>query len=486
MSPPPSAGLIVSFSVVVTVAVTVALLHLLLLAFEKGDRRNLFLALFAAAFALVAFLDYRERVDAEVMIPGIGPLQMWAVSSLILAAVRFAFSLFAERAPKRFWLYVASVFVLLLIAIPRRDLFPLPAGILGLIITVDALAAGVFAWRRLRGDAWIVAAGATVMGLGGALQMTLDLYGAEELGNLLNPYVWGGVTLLVASSVYLAKSYARTRRELERRLIEVQELSEQALAQEQAAREREVERRLLAIENQRRGEELEEARRLQLALLPHDLPEVSGFEVGAKMVTATEVGGDYYDVAVADGVAWLAVGDAVGHGARAGSLSSVLKGLFAGVAAQPSPAVALQQFDAALREMQLERAHVALCVARIEGAQVDVASAGMPPALIRRGSGEVEELAFSTLPLGMRLPQRYGQTSPELASGDVLLLSSDGLAEYPDASGSPRGYDFVRRVVAETSPDSGSLSSWVDKVLHRGLGEVAPPDDVTLLALRAD
>ena len=486
MSTGTGGSLVVPFAVVITVAATLGALHLLLLAFDRDDRRNLHFAVLAGAFALVAFFDYWERIDREILLPVVGSIQRWAVSGLILAAVRFAFSLFSDRAPRRFWVYMATILVLLLLSIPRPDLFGLPAGLLGIVVTADALVAGLRAWRRLPGEAWIIALGASLFAVGGLAQMSLDLLGLSGQADLLSPYLWGGLALLLASSIYLARSYAATRHELEARLVEVQELSAQALAQEQAAREVEIERRLLESENERRGRELEEARSLQLNLLPQALPQIPGHDLSAKMVTATEVGGDYYDAAVGEqGAVWLAVGDAVGHGARAGSLVAVLKGLFAGVAAQPSPAAALEHFGVALRRMKLQRAHLALAVARLEEGSLEIASAGMPPVLLRRASGRVEELAASALPLGVPLEQRYSGRRLELAPGDLIVLLTDGLVELPGAAGSPQGYDRVRDVVGAVAVAEGEpLESWIDEVLARLMKESPPPDDVTLMALR--
>ena len=47
------------------------------------------------------------------------------------------------------------------------------------------------------------------------------------------------------------------------------------------------------------------------------------------MKTATEVGGDYYDFNIsADGTLNIALGDATGHGMRAGTMVTLMKGLF--------------------------------------------------------------------------------------------------------------------------------------------------------------
>jgi serine phosphatase RsbU (regulator of sigma subunit) len=73
-------------------------------------------------------------------------------------------------------------------------------------------------------------------------------------------------------------------------------LIEQTLAQERRRQE-------LEAENERRARELEEARQLQLSLLPKKIPQLPNLEIAAYMKTATEVGGDYYDFHLAEKMA---------------------------------------------------------------------------------------------------------------------------------------------------------------------------------------
>ena len=86
--------------------------------------------------------------------------------------------------------------------------------------------------------------------------------------------------------------------------------------------------RLLAIEreNQRRTEELEQARAIQLSLLPKQAPRLPHLEIAVRMRTATEVGGDYYDFfPLEDGSLYVVTGDATGHGMSAGLMVSMTK-----------------------------------------------------------------------------------------------------------------------------------------------------------------
>ncbi|MDZ7693524.1 MAG: hypothetical protein U5K69_20800 [Balneolaceae bacterium] len=53
-----------------------------------------------------------------------------------------------------------------------------------------------------------------------------------------------------------------------------------------------MKRKLLAAENERKTKELEEARALQLSMLPKQLPKSDYWDIAVFMETAQEVGGD--------------------------------------------------------------------------------------------------------------------------------------------------------------------------------------------------
>ena len=57
------------------------------------------------------------------------------------------------------------------------------------------------------------------------------------------------------------------------------------------------------------------------------------------------------------------------------------------------------------------------------------------------------------MPLG-GLQSEFLAHDVRLASGDTLLLFSDGLAEQPDSDGGPVGYDFVRDGFARALADA--------------------------------
>jgi sigma-B regulation protein RsbU (phosphoserine phosphatase) len=273
---------------------------------------------------------------------------------------------------------------------------------------------------------------------------------------------------------------------LEKRLVEVEELSQRAVQQERRAVHEETERRILEAEHERRTEELEAARRLQLAMLPQTAPEVPGVDLAFRMVTATEVGGDYVDFRIGDGGRILvAVGDATSHGLQAGMVVAVAKSLFHGTSLAATPGDVLSHVGAGLQSLRERYASMAMAVVAIEDGRLEVASAGMPPVLIRRGgSGEVEEILLPGVPLGTLADEDYPVREVPIGSGDVVLMMSDGLIEEVDASGDAFGYGRVASHVA--SCDVSSAEATVNGLFESAtafVGSSQPHDDVTILAM---
>ena len=105
--------------------------------------------------------------------------------------------------------------------------------------------------------------------------------------------------------------------------------------------------RLREHEHQRKSEELEYARRLQLSMLPAERLSLPRVDIAATTQTATEVGGDYYDYFMAGHRALgVAIGDAAGSGVTAALLMASLQASFRMEAAVThSPAEALRKIN---------------------------------------------------------------------------------------------------------------------------------------------
>ena len=104
---------------------------------------------------------------------------------------------------------------------------------------------------------------------------------------------------------------------------------------------------------------------MQFSKLPQALPQLPHLEIAAYMKPATEVGGDYYDFHLSeDGVLTVAVGDATGHGLKAGTVVTATKSLFNHLAQESEIPAIFQQSSRALKRMNLRPLFMAMAIAK--------------------------------------------------------------------------------------------------------------------------
>jgi serine phosphatase RsbU (regulator of sigma subunit) len=387
--------------------------------------------------------------------------------------VLFVYSVFETRIPRHFWLIVAGLAVTgaLAVAEPVRNF-----GYMHIFL----FAAMVEMVRIIRAAVRDKKDGAGIIATGFGLLLVFTLYDALMDAHLIravygihNGYPFGFVCLIVAISVHLARDFARK--------------NETLLAQEREAKAAEIQRCLLEAESSRQSRELEEARRLQLSMLPACVPEINGIKVCFSMRTADEVGGDYYDYRTeADGTLTVAVGDATGHGMKAGMLVSIVKGLFMTLPSGESLVDFFGQCSRTLRQMRLGNLYMAMLLVRIRDEKLTASAAGMPPVMIYRASdGRVDELEMKGMPLGAVESYPYQTAETTLAPGDAVLLMSDGLPELFNERDESFDYPRVKeafRKIANLTPDE--ITDGLFAEADRWRNSRKQNDDMTLVVLR--
>ncbi len=202
-------------------------------------------------------------------------------------------------------------------------------------------------------------------------------------------------------------------------------------------------------------------------------------------VGAQRFGGDWIGGAGAgDGSLWVFLADVTGHGyyahLLAANLFAVWQSCWDGLPPDcDRPVELLHRLHTFLEGCLPEGVFVEACLARLApGGQAVIASAGGTRLLLREG--ERGETALHTLRgrwLGLTPPDEGDQWACALATGDELLLGSDGLFDQLGLSGRPGE-------VAAADLPGGSLLGGVRRAVYAALREAPQRDDISAVALR--
>jgi ligand-binding sensor domain-containing protein/serine phosphatase RsbU (regulator of sigma subunit) len=249
----------------------------------------------------------------------------------------------------------------------------------------------------------------------------------------------------------------------------------------------EAEKRAIEAENERKTKELEEARQLQLSMLPKEVPKLPHLEIAAFMRTATEVGGDYYDFLVQEnGILNVGFGDATGHGLQAGTMVTLMKGFFTSDAAKLELQEFMNHCTNMIKEIKLGRILMSFSLVRIHDHKLIITSAGMPPVYYyNKEKNETEEILIQGMPLGAMRKFAYKTVERELKSGDTILMLTDGLPEQMNKNSEMFDYPRVKdnfNQIAQKKPDEiiDGLTTLGDEWME----EITQADDITFVVIK--
>ncbi|MBK6316421.1 MAG: SpoIIE family protein phosphatase [Blastocatellia bacterium] len=484
-------------AVLATMMLGFGVLHLMLFTFQRSQRANLYYGLFGTFFGLLITTGLARPVfhvgyEGSLVLVIAGRILVACVFLCLVAFLRSAFAF-----PFMWWYRaLVAVWVVAVIASLAFPTVTLAFYGINVAISLSIGAAmqtiGAALWKRLDG-AWIIGLGAYCIAIALTAQLVAQIFGVQSFWPQAIA-IAGFLGLPICVSVFFARHVARTNRALESKLAEVEQLSAQTLEHERQAAELRIQREqerahvaLLRADNDRKAKELEEARQLQLSMLPSSLPVVPGIEIAAYMKPATEVGGDYYDFHVGpDGTLTIAVGDATGHGLKAGTLVTATKGLFNAFALEPDIVATFHRSSLALKQLNLRYLYMALTLAKVNGNKIRVGAAGMPPMLVwRAATGEVEEIALPGLPLGGAARFPYQEREVTLADGDTVVLMSDGFPERFNEGGEMIDYARARDVLSEAAGEAPQAI--IERFVAEGdawAGIRPQDDDITFVVLR--
>jgi serine phosphatase RsbU (regulator of sigma subunit) len=261
--------------------------------------------------------------------------------------------------------------------------------------------------------------------------------------------------------------------------------------------------------------ELNQGREMQANFLPPFLPRKTGWEFSAFFRPARQVSGDFYDLfELPEERVGLVIADVCGKGVGAALFMALLRSLIRVFSGQTE----LEGVDLAARTEATDCPLVETCDGADNGALqavklinkyilenhgdlsmfatlifgvLDTASgrltyinAGHDPALVVGSAGIKRRLAPSGPAVGVQAGARFTYQAVVLEPGDTLLAFTDGAIDSRSPADERFGRPRLEQMLDRSFPSADALTQHLQKHLTEFIGEAAPEDDITLLAVR--
>src|SRR5216683_1185036 len=238
---------------------------------------------------------------------------------------------------------------------------------------------------------------------------------------------------------------------------------------------------------QKQAQEYAEAREIQQALMPKEIPQMPGLEISGSWRPARIVGGDYFDVfKFGASRLGLCIADVSGKGMPAALLMSNLQAVVKAVAAEnTSPKELVEKVNRVMWRNTTEAKFITLFygLLDIDCKTLQYANAGHNAPVLTREDGVQVRLELGGLIVGAFEESVYDQGEIDVRPGDRLVMFTDGLSEAVDRNGE----EFGEKRLAEASQCNRQLSAealrrcLLDRVTDFCGGEFA--DDATVLVI---
>jgi sigma-B regulation protein RsbU (phosphoserine phosphatase) len=245
------------------------------------------------------------------------------------------------------------------------------------------------------------------------------------------------------------------------------------------------------VEKERLERELQVAAEIQLSILPDELPETLGFDFGARILPARQVGGDFYDVfPVTEGKMGVLIGDVADKG--------VPSALFMARTHALIMAEADTGLDAA-EVMQLVNRHITRLekstqfvtalygLLDIQTGDFSYARAGHEPPLLLELDGKVERLPYRPgMSLGMWDTITIDRAAVCLPAGSTLVLYTDGMTDCRNPAGESFGLQRIKdTLIGLAGLPAQRVCDELLNTLRTFQDSASQDDDVTLVAIHS-
>jgi sigma-B regulation protein RsbU (phosphoserine phosphatase) len=236
-------------------------------------------------------------------------------------------------------------------------------------------------------------------------------------------------------------------------------------------------------------DQLEIARKVQTHLLPSISPEIPGYDIAGLCIPTWQIGGDYFDyVWLTDDRLGIVVADVSGKGVPAALIMATFRAVMRShIGEETGLSDILQDVNAHLQESLGSNAFVTSVYGVLDtktGRFRYINSGHNLPKLLH-ADGSKEELERRGMPLGISENARYDAGEITLASGDLLVLYTDGVVETENRSRSEFSAERLERTLRQSWDQPASVMiQEVVQATQQFSGSANFQDDFTLVIIK--
>lgn len=250
------------------------------------------------------------------------------------------------------------------------------------------------------------------------------------------------------------------------------------------------------MEQERLQREMQVAQEIQQTLLPRNVPELEGFELGYLYRAAKEVGGDYFDfIGVDERTVGVVVADVSGKGVPGSLVMTMIRtALRMEARGNRSASDVMSKMNSFVTEDMKKGMFVTMFYVVLDSVNraVTYASAGHNPMILYRGGQDATYfLKPKGIPVGINAPDQdlFRKTiSVEkltLRQDDMLVIYTDGITEAMNPAreqfGEARLLAAIKRHGHRTAQEFAEALN--EEILEFTAGELQN-DDITLVAIK--
>lgn len=518
-----------SFIFYFTFFFALGILHFFFFLFYKTNKSNLFYSIFTLSFGLY-FLFQIIETTANNPDSIRTTLLLNILNSYIypIALLAMLYTIFYNKIPKLFWVWF-TLKIIELIGYYFHLNFQIIALLNLIILIVEPIRIIIAAIIKKKEGAWIIGSGVITTIVFLVVFAFIITNGKSDIVFSQNGFLgflviftimFCTISIPLSMSVFLAREFAKINKNLQKKLIEVEDLSyksieqekekQQILANQNVILENQVEERTHEITEQKKiieeknkdiTDSISYAKRIQNATLPPKELKNKLFPQAFVLFKPKDiVSGDFYWFAEINGNKFIAAADCTGHGVPGAMVSVVCSNALnraikeydltePGKILDKVREIVVETFSKSESNLVNDGMDISFCtiMAQEKSETKTVLWAGANNPLWYIQNNELKEITANKQPVGIcDNPLPYTTHIIHCKTNDALYLFSDGYADqFGGLKGKKLKYkqfsEFVLSIQNMTMPEQ---EIFLDEKFESWKGDMEQVDDVLVIGVR--